>query len=217
MCRAGNLQGLIKSSWDIGNTADLLATGASFIPGVGGAINGVYQLGRGAYSAYKGDYADAAIRAGSAVLGLVPGALAASNTLRAGAGAANVARAATGFGNYGRLAQTAAAANAASRIGRTAAAVAPYADPIANTATAANHAYAGRWQDAGYSAENAALGFVTKGVLRGVASVMPAANINATTGSLLFSPRNPQEMQRRVADAASLTPWAARPTVNNPR
>lgn len=91
--------------WDVMDAASL---GASFIPVVGGAINGIYNTGRAVGHAVQGDWGKAGEKMLYAGLGLIPGAavagkgaVGAAKGLSAAArmaGSANKAIAATGKG-----------------------------------------------------------------------------------------------------------------------
>lgn len=68
--------------WTTGDTADMLAMTASFVPVYGGFINAGYQAIRGVNDVWNGDYASAAGRVTDAALGFVPGALAAKGSAK---------------------------------------------------------------------------------------------------------------------------------------
>jgi hypothetical protein len=136
--------------WD---TMDNLSMAASFVPVVGGAINGIYNTGRAAGHALQGNYGKAAEHGVYALAGLIPGGAAAArlgkgavmagkavqganvaakaSTAARMAGSANKALAATGRGMQ-NVGQTYRAANTAFRNNKAVQSVGNYTQKVDN-------------------------------------------------------------------------------------
>lgn len=93
-----------KSAMDFWDKADLAAGAASFVPGIGGAINGIYNGGRSLYHLFSGNKGKAAESAAYALAGLIPGGIAAAKGAK---GLSMAGRAAQAAGQYGRAGQLA--------------------------------------------------------------------------------------------------------------
>ena len=135
------------------NTMDNLSMAASFVPVVGGAINGIYNTGRAAGHLVQGNYGKAAEHGVYALAGLIPGGAAAArlgkgavmagkavqganvaakaSTAARMAGSANKAIAATGRGMQ-NVGQTVNTANTAFRNNQAVQNVGKYAQKVDN-------------------------------------------------------------------------------------
>ena len=99
------------------NTMDNLSMAASFVPVVGGAINGIYNTGRAAGHLVQGNYGKAAEHGVYALAGLIPGGAAAA---RLGKGAVMAGKAVQGANVAAKAVQGANVAAKASTAARMA-------------------------------------------------------------------------------------------------
>jgi hypothetical protein len=108
-------------------TGDLIAGAAGMIPGIGGAINGVWQGGKAIYHTATGQYGKAAEDVAWGVAGFIPGAAAAGAAGRAARLATKIPGAARAVSAAGRAASAVKPTIQATRAGGLAAKAAPLA------------------------------------------------------------------------------------------